>query len=176
MKPWRTIWSKLRSFAQSREVKGEIDDELRLHLEMRTAENIAAGMSQEEAARAARRHFGNVQSVREECRDICGASFGETTLKDIRFGLRMLRKNPGFTVVAVVTLALGIGANTAIFQLLDAVRLRTLPVKRPQELAIIQIADMKGARGNFQSFYSAVTHPIWQRIRDNQDAFSGLLA
>src|SRR5947199_8784631 len=134
MKPWRTIWSKLRSFAQSREVKGEIDDELRLHLEMRTAENIAAGMSQEEAARAARRHFGNVQSVREECRDICGASFGETTLKDIRFGLRMLCKNPGFTAVAVLTLALGTGATTALFSVIYGVLISPYPYARPSEI------------------------------------------
>jgi len=97
-------------------------------------------------------------------------------MNDLKFALRQLLKNPGFTTVAVLTLALGIGANTAIFQLLDAVRLRTLPVKKPQDLVVIQIADMTGARGNFNGSYPAVTHPIWQRIRDNQDAFSGVLA
>src|SRR5438105_3919188 len=97
-------------------------------------------------------------------------------MNDIRFGLRQLLKNPGFSSVAVLTLSLGIGANTAIFQLLDAVRLRTLPVKRPQELVVVQIADMNGARGNFSSPYPAVTYPIWERIRDNQQALSGVLA
>src|SRR5205814_304886 len=86
-------------------------------------------------------------------------------LNDLRFACRQLLKNPGFTLVAVLTLALGIGANTAIFQLLDAVRLRSLPVEKPQELALVQIADMNGARGNFSSSYPAVTHPIWQRLR-----------
>ncbi len=97
-------------------------------------------------------------------------------IQDLRFGARMLRKNPLFTAVAVLSLALGIGANTAIFQLLDAVRLRTLPVKAPQELAEVRIADMTGARGNFSSQYSAVTNPIWEQIKDQQQAFSGLCA
>jgi putative ABC transport system permease protein len=100
-----------------------------------------------------------------------------TTLwQDLRFGIRMLRKNAGFTAVAVLSLALGIGANTAIFQLLNAVRLRTLPVKAPQELAEVRIEDMKGVRGNFSGRYNAVTNPIWQLIRERQQAFSGIFA
>jgi putative ABC transport system permease protein len=95
---------------------------------------------------------------------------------DLRFGARMLLKNKGFATVAVLSLALGIGANTAIFQLLDAVRLRTLPVKAPQELADVRIADMTGARGNFSSPHPTVTNPIWEQIRDRQQAFSGVLA
>ena len=96
--------------------------------------------------------------------------------QDLRYGVRMLRKNPVFTLVAVMSLALGIGANTAIFQLLDAVRLRTLPVKAPQELAEVRIADMQGARGNFSSWHPMVTNPIWEQIRDRQEAFSSLFA
>jgi putative ABC transport system permease protein len=96
--------------------------------------------------------------------------------RDLRFGIRMLLKNKSFTAVAVLSLALGIGANTAIFQLLDAVRLRTLPVKAPQELAEVRIADMTGARGNFSSSFATVTNPIWEQIRDRQQAFSGVLA
>ena len=97
-------------------------------------------------------------------------------MNDLRFAFRQLLKNPGFTAVAVLTLALGIGANTAIFQLLDAIRLRTLPARKPQELALVQITDMTGARGNFSSSYPAVTHPLWERIRDTQQAFSGMFA
>jgi predicted permease len=96
--------------------------------------------------------------------------------QDLRFGARMLLKSKSFTVVAALSLALGIGANTAIFQLLDAVRLRTLPVKAPQELAEIHIADMTGARGNFNSPHPTVTNPIWEQIRDRQQAFSGVFA
>ena len=88
----------------------------------------------------------------------------------------MLRKNPGFTAVAVLSLALGIGANTAIFQLVNAVRLKTLPVRDPQQLANIQLNDMDGARGFKPSVYPAVTNPIWEQIRDRQEGFSGILA
>ena len=97
-------------------------------------------------------------------------------IHDLRFGVRMLLKNPGFTAVAVLSLALGIGANTAIFQLLDAVRLKMLPVAAPQHLAEVRIADMTGARGSFNSPYSAVSNPIWEHIKDRQQGFSGVFA
>ena len=83
--------------------------------------------------------------------------------QDLRYGVRMLRKQPSFTAVALLTLALGVGANTAIFRLIDAVRLRTLPVSEPQQLAEVRIKDMTGARGNFASWHPAVTNPIWEQ-------------
>ena len=97
-------------------------------------------------------------------------------IKDLSFALRMLRKSPGFTAVAVLSLALGIGANTAIFHLLDAVRLKSLPVKAPQELTEVRIGDLTGARGSFSTRYASVTNPIWEQLRDRQQAFSGLAA
>src|SRR3954452_11909225 len=100
MNPLLTLWRRLRSLGQRRAMKHDIDEELRFHLETRTAENIAAGMSPEEAARQAHRRFGNLQSVREECREVRGASFGEGMLQDARFGFRMLRKNPGLAAVS----------------------------------------------------------------------------
>ena len=99
-----------------------------------------------------------------------------TLLKDLRYAIRVLRANPGFTAVAVTLLALGIGANTAIFQLLDAIRLRTIPVKDPQRLTLIDLADHKGWRGSQASAYATFTNPMWERFRDTQDAFSGVLA
>src|SRR5437763_10674642 len=100
----------------------------------------------------------------------------KTLWQDLRFGARLLRLNPGFATVAVLSLALGIGANTAIFQLLNAVRLRTLPVKDPQELAIIRIANRDWASGNFTGRYSYLTYPIWEQIQQQQQGFSGVFA
>ncbi len=97
-------------------------------------------------------------------------------LKDLRYALRELRGNPGFTAVAVLSLTFGIGANVAIFQLLDAVRLRTLPVKEPQNLAMLQLADRTGWRGGQATPYPALTNPIWERFRDTENTFSGVLA
>src|SRR5436190_22591044 len=95
---------------------------------------------------------------------------------DLRFGWRMLMKNRGFTAVAVLSLALGIGANTAIFQLLNAVRLKTLPVQNANELAQVQLTTMDGTRGQKISSYPTVTNPIWEAIRDRQQGFSNIAA
>jgi putative ABC transport system permease protein len=96
--------------------------------------------------------------------------------QDLRFGARLLRLNPGFAAVAMLSLALGIGANTAIFQLLDAVRLRTLPVKNPQELAVVRIDQRKWSSGHFEGPYSDLTNSLWEQIRDRQEGFSSIFA
>src|SRR5580658_263006 len=100
----------------------------------------------------------------------------ENLLQDTRHGLRLLLLNPGFALVAILSLALGIGANTAIFQLLDAVRLRTLPVQHPEQLAIVKIGNFDSASGSFSSRYSQATNPQWEQIRAQQQGFSGIFA
>src|SRR2546423_122965 len=92
--------------------------------------------------------------------------------RDLRHALRFLRLTPGFTLVAVLTLALGIGANTAIFQLIDSIRLRTIPVKNPQELGTIRIADRHWGSGQFSSQYSQLTFGMWEQIRKRQEGFA----
>ena len=150
-------------------MKREIDDELQFHLEQRTAENIAAGMSPEDAAREARKRFGNVQSVREACRETKGASFGEGLWQDICFGLRMLRKNPGFTAVAVLTLALGIGANTAIFSVVHSVLVSPLPFLDSPRLAFLETYWNEGDRG-------ASSGPDYLDWTERNTVFDGLCA
>src|SRR5712675_22511 len=100
----------------------------------------------------------------------------QTLWRDLGYALRMLEKSPGFTAVAVLTLALGIGANTAIFQLLDAVRLRTLPVKNPEQIAKINIDHRNGASGSFTSRYADLTYAQWEQIRERQQAFSSVFS
>ena len=154
----------------------DIDEELQAHLDMRTEDNLAVGMSPEAAARDARLRFGNPTVARERTGHADLALGIDSTWRDIRYAIRGYVNAPLFAIVAITTLALGIGANTAIFQLLNEVRLRSLPIANPEELVDIRIIGGTHGLGINDRTYTRITRPVWQEIERSHDPLSGVFA
>ena len=172
--PWHVRW---RNVFRGERLNEELDRELAFHLAETTDRLLAEGMSKKEAHRQARRRLGNYSLQKERTRDMNVAGWLEAARADVMYGLRQLKLNPGFTAVAVLSLALGIGANTAIFQLLDAIRLRGLPVKDASELATITRASAKDffTAGSYTSRDEAFTYAQMEAVRQHNEAFSGMV-
>ncbi len=171
------LFRRIGALGRRSKLSNEIDAELREHLQMRIDENLANGMSPTEAAREARLRFGNPTVMRELVDAEDTAAGLDSFFRDARVAVRGFTKSRAFTAVAILTLALGIGANTAVFQLVDAVRLRSLPIQNPQELAELRING--GNRPGFgitNGRYSNFTIPMWQEVRRHHDPFSGIFA
>jgi len=134
----RNIVSGFRSLFRKEQVDRELDEELVAYLDMAADEKMKQGMSRQEAARAVRLERGSLDASKEVVRSAGWESLVDTSWRDLRYGVRMLCKNPGFTIIATVTLALGIGANTAIFSVIDGVLLEPLPYPHPEELVAVR--------------------------------------
>ena len=170
------LFRRILSLGRRARLEHEIDAELREHMAMCIDDNMAQGMSREEAERDARRRFGSPTSMRERVSAEDAALGLESLWHDVRGALRVFLKSPGFSLVVVATLALGIGANTAIFEVLDAVRLRALPVARPGELAELRIAGGNRGFGVTDNGFTDFTVPMWQEVKEHHDPFSGIFA
>jgi len=167
----RNLADGLRTLLRKEQAEREMDEELRGYLETSIEERVRSGLSPEEARRAARVEMGSVDAVKEEIRSVGWESTLETLWQDIRYGLRILRKSPGFTCVAVLTLALGIGANTTMFSLADALLFRPFPVAEPSGL----VALMRQKVGQ-ADYYSSFSYPDYQDFRGQTKVLSGLAA
>lgn len=161
----QTLRVRFRSLFQKEMLDSRMDAEMRSHIDMQTQENIECGMQPQEARRAALRQFGGIESIKEACRDQRGFPWLEALWQDICFGARMLCKNPAFTTVAVLTLALGIGANTALFTAIDTIMFRPLPARDPDKLVFL-------AKGNEETF----SFPFYERLRPALTSLEGFSA
>jgi putative ABC transport system permease protein len=168
----RRLTDGLRVLLGRQRSEREMDEELRAYLDAAVEERVRAGMSREDALRAARVEMGSMEAVKEGIRGAGWEARVQSLWHDVRYGLRQLRRSPGFTAIAVVTLALGIGANTAIFSLIDAVMLRMLPVNKPAELLQVErsIPRLGGQRSPI------FTNPLWEQVSKQQGVFSGVFA
>jgi predicted permease len=155
----------LRSLFRYRRIEADLDDEMRDHLEQEIEHNIRVGMPAEEAKFAAQRLVGSVSLYKEECRDARAARFIESFARDLRYAARMLRRTPLFTTVAIITLALGIGANTTVFTFVENILLRSFPARNPQQLVSLNWGGMVN-----------ISYPNYVDFRDRTTVFSSLVA
>jgi putative ABC transport system permease protein len=167
--------SRLRNHLRSNRLSRDIAREMRFHLDERADDLIAAGMRPADARYEARRRFGNVGLEGERTRERDLFVWLDVLIRDLRYAFRSLRSAPAFTIVAVLSLALGIGANTAIFSIINAVMLRSLPVEHPDELVMLGRTE-KGKETSQDRPNPVFTNPLWEAIRDRQDMFQGAFA
>jgi putative ABC transport system permease protein len=168
----KVIGGGLRALFRKQQLESELDEELRAYIESAVEQKMRAGMSREEAVREARAEMGSMEALKEDVREVGWEAALESFVQDVRYGMRMLRKNPAFTGIAVLALALGIGANTAMFSVIEAVLLRPLPYSNPNEL--VRVAST-WQRGGITTPYSS-SPPDFFDWRDQNRSFSSMFA
>ena len=159
------LYQRFVNLMRSERLSRDLEREMAFHLSERADELVAGGLSEPEARREAQRRFGNRTLQKERMRDADVLVWLESIIADLRYAARALRASPGFALVAILSLGLGIGANTAIFSLIDAVMLKSLPVSHPEELVQVTIDDN-----------TILTNPIWEQLRGRKDLFSSVFA
>ena len=164
------LFRRLRSLLRRRQLDRDLEEEIRFHVETQAEENRQNGMEPVEARYAARRQFGNVTLLKERSREMWGVGAVEQLLQDLKYSTRLLRRSPGFTVAVVLSLALGIGVNTAIFSVVDGLLFRPLPVPQSDRLVSLQ------HRAPSSSLYNSMSFPDYAHYRDHNTVFSGLAA
>ncbi len=173
-------WSRIRFFVTGKK-RVDVDEELRFHLEREVEANLAAGMPAAEARRSAMIAFGSRERAREECRAERPSYFLESLGRDLRFGLRGLWRNPGFTAMAVLTLGLAIGTNATIFSLFDQALLQSLPVRSPNELIVLNFkgsvhGHLHSEGGDTLGHFHEFSYPMYKDLRERNTVLSGLIA
>ena len=173
---WNAIRLRTRALFRRRRVEEELNEELQLHIGHQIEEYVAQGIAPDRARTLALARIGGIESQKEQCRDARGVNVIDHISRDVRGAARLLVRQPGFTAVAVLSLALGIGANATIFQLLDAVKLRQLPVSDPGSLARIDIVNRQWVGDNYSGRYASFTFPLWEALAAYREPFADLLA
>jgi putative ABC transport system permease protein len=173
MRGVRRFFVRLMATLSGRHDEERLREEIEEHLAFLIADHLRAGLTRAEADRRARQTLGGIEALKEAYRDERRLRVLETLVQDLRYAVRVLRRNPGFASVAILSLALGIGVNTAMFQLVDAVRLRDLPVRAPAELALVRIGG-DGPAGNFTARYGDLSAAQWDQIERRQQAFTAI--
>ncbi len=175
MESLRELWRRISTLLHPRRFRADLDDEMRLHLELRQQQQAERGLSQNEARFAAQRRFGNATLLAEKSHSAWGWGWLESLVQDTFYGIRAMLRSPGITAIALLSLALGIGANTAIFTLMDAVMLRSLPVKDPAQLVMLGNGEANGITDGFGQI-NLYSYPVYRQIQKQNKVFSDVAA
>src|SRR6202034_104366 len=170
------IWPRIRALFMRRQLDRDLEEELSFHLALREARHAESGVAATDAQAVARREFGNVTVFKEACRDMWTFASLENLWQDLRFAIRTFRKEPGFTAMAILSLGLGIGANSAVFTLANDLLLKAIPVHDPRHLVSLGKAEGGGVLGGLSGSLDIFPYQLYKQIENRRDVFAGVCA